>query len=246
MDKKTPYFSMQVNGREADVYIFGDIVDDRWYSSETSAYSLATQLQMLDPDVREINLHIDSYGGSVAAGWGIYNALRNRQDVTIRTYADGFVASAAIYPFLAGSERIASSTSAFYFHPASMEASGYAEDLRKAADKAESITKIGLNAFVDVAGISLERAQQLIDSKTWYSPAQILDLGIATSISGRSRIPGMQQSVREMVVKQLLCTHRPPVFREATPPPAAQQTPPPPKTEHPSLMQMLASVTTKA
>lgn len=246
MDKNTPYFSMQVNDQRADIYIFGDIVDDRWYSSETSAYSLVTQLQMLDPAVREINLHIDSYGGSVAAGWGIYNALRNRQDVTIRTYADGFVASAAIYPFLAGSERIAGSTSAFYFHPASMEASGYAEDLRKAADEAESITEIGLNALVDTAGISLERARQLIDSKTWYSPAQILDLGIATSISGRSRIPGLQQSVREMVIKQLLGTNPPPVFRGATPPPAAQQTPPPPKIERPSLMQMLASVTTKA
>ena len=127
-----------------------------------------------------------------------------------------------------------------------MEASGYAEDLRKAADEAESITKIGLNAFVDVAGISLERAQQLIDSKTWYSPAQILDLGIATSVSGRSQRLGTQQSVREMVVKQLLGINPPPVFREATPPPAAQQTPPPPKTEHPSLMQMLASITTKA
>lgn len=246
MDKNTPYFSMQVNDQRADIYIFGDIVDDRWYSSETSAYSLVTQLQMLDPNVREINLHIDSYGGSVAAGWGIYNALRNRQDVTIRTYADGFVASAAIYPFLAGSERIASSTSAFYFHPASMEASGYAEDLRKAADEAESITKIGLNAFVDVVGISLERAQQLIDSKTWYSPAQILDLGIATSVSGRSQRPGLQQSVREMVIKQLLGTNPSPVFQGATPPPAAQQTQSPPKTEHPSLMQMLASITEKA
>ena len=115
MDKNTPYFSMQVNDQRADIYIFGDIVDDQWYSSETSAYSLVRQLQIMDPAVREINLHIDSYGGSVAAGWGIYNALRNRQDVTIRTFADGFVASAAIYPFLAGSERIASSTSAFSF-----------------------------------------------------------------------------------------------------------------------------------
>lgn len=238
MDKKKPYFTMQVNDQRADIYIFGDIVDDRWYSSETSAYSLAWQLQNLDPSVSEINIHIDCYGGSVAAGWGIYNTLRQHQGAKIRTYADGFVASAAIYPFLAGSERIASSTSAFYFHPAMSEARGYAEDLRKAADEAESITEIGLNAFVDSAGVSMDRARQLIDSKTWYTPAQMLDMGIATAVTGRSMIPGLQQSVREMVVKQLITPGD--ALQGKTPPPA------PAKTEHPSLMQMLASVTEKA
>lgn len=228
-----PYFQLQQSGQSADIYLFGDIVDDAYWGSETSPYSLVNQLNSLAPDVIEIALHIDCYGGSVSAGWGIYNTLRQKQGVTVRTYADGFVASAAIYPFLAGKERFANSVSAFYFHPVLSGAYGYADDLRAEADAIDKLTEIGMQALVDVTGMSQEDAKNLIESKTWYSPQQMLDMGIATAVTGRSTGDGAQQSARTAVIRQLLVK------------PDAPEVPPA-KPEQPSLMQLFGKIMEKA
>ena len=228
-----PYYQLQTAGQAADIYIFGDIVDDAWHADKSSPYSLVQAINGLGPDVTEINLHIDCYGGSVAGGWGIYNALRQRPGVTVRTYADGFVASAAIYPFLAGKERFANSVSAFYFHPVLTGAYGYADELRAEADAADKLTEIGRQALVDVAGLSQDAAQALLDSKTWYSPQQMLDMGIATAITGKSDAAGAQQSARTAVIRQLLAKSAAPAV-------------PPVKPEQPSLMQLLAKHVEKA
>lgn len=228
-----PYFQLQQSGQSADIYLFGDIVDDVYWDSDTSPYSLVNQLNNLGPDVTEIALHIDCYGGSVSAGWGIYNTLRQKQGVTVRTYADGFVASAAIYPFLAGKERFANSVSAFYFHPVLSGAYGYADDLRAEADAIDKLTEIGRQALVDVAGLSQDAARELVDSKTWYSPQQMLDMGIATAVTGRSTGDGAQQSIRAGLIRQLLVK------------PAAPEVPPA-KPEQPSLMQLFEKLVEKA
>ena len=228
-----PYYQLQTAGQAADIYIFGDIVDDDCWGSKTSPYSLVQAINGLGPDVTEINLHIDCYGGSVSAGWGIYNTLRQKQGVTVRTYADGFVASAAIYPFLAGKERFANSVSAFYFHPVLSGAYGYADDLRAEADAIDKLTEIGRQALVDVAGLSQDAARELVDSKTWYSPQQMLEMGIATAITGRSSDDGAQQSVRAGLIRQLLVK------------PAAPEVPPA-KPEQPSLMQLFGKIMEKA
>ena len=228
-----PYYQLQTAGQAADIYIFGDIVDDAYWGSETSPYSLVQAINSIGPDVTEVNLHIDCYGGSVSAGWGIYNVLRQKQGVTVRTYADGFVASAAIYPFLAGKERFANSVSAFYFHPVLSGAYGYADDLRAEADAIDKLTEIGRQALVDVAGLSQDAARELVDSKTWYSPQQMLDMGIATAVTGRSTGDGAQQSVRDGIIRQLLAKSAAPAV-------------PPVKPEQPSLMQLLAKHVEKA
>lgn len=228
-----PYYQLQTAGQAADIYIFGDIVDGAPWNNETSPYSLVQAINGLGPDVTEINLHIDCYGGSVAGGWGIYNVLRQRPGVTVRTYADGFVASAAIYPFLAGKERFANSVSAFYFHPVLSGAYGYADDLRAEADAIDKLTEIGMQALVDVTGLSQDAAQALLDSKTWYSPQQMLDMGIATAITSKSDAAGAQQSARTAVIRQLLAKSAAPAV-------------PPVKPEQPSLMQLLAKHVEKA
>ena len=229
-----PYYQLQTAGQAADIYIFGEIVDDAHWNNETSPYSLVQAINGLGPDVTEVNLHIDCYGGSVAGGWGIYNALRQRPGVTVRTYADGFVASAAIYPFLAGKERFANSVSAFYFHPVLSGAYGYADDLRAEADAIDKLTEIGMQALVDVAGLSQDAARELVDSKTWYSPQQMLDMGIATAVTGRSTGDGAQQSVRAGLIRQLLTK------------PAAPDTPPAQPAQPSIIMQLLAKHVEKA
>ncbi len=202
-----PYFDFQQAGEQADIYIFGDITSFPCVESDVSAFRLARQLEQSE-NLAEINIHVDSYGGEVSEGFAIYNAIRNK-NAHVKTYADGFVASAAIYPFLAGDERVANNVSAFYFHPVIGGQYGYAEDLREAADELDKLTEIGLGAFT-AAGMKEQAARDLINSKTWYAPEAVLEMGLATSIQKQSDSKTALQSVRSLIVRQMLAVPAPP------------------------------------
>lgn len=191
-------YQIRQQGRRADIYLYGSITKYPWAQGDKSAATLADEIKQIDAD--EIHLHIDSLGGSVPEGWGMYNALRDHP-ARVTTYADGFVASAALYPFLAGDVRVASSVSAFYFHEAGTYAEGYAEDLRKAADQVALITDIGINAFVERTGQSKEYIAQLMKNETWVTPEEALRMGLATTITRAEDGQGYTQSVRDKLVQ---------------------------------------------
>ena len=215
-----PYFDMQQSGEEANIYIYGDITSYPWEQSDVSAFRLANQLEQAG-NLAEINVHVDSYGGEVSEGFAIYNALRAK-NAQITTHADGFVASAAIYPFLAGTQRIANNVSAFYFHPVIGGGRGYAEDLREAADELDKLTEIGLGAFTNV-GMKEQAARDLINSKTWYSPEAVLEMGLATSIQKGARGDEATQSVHDMLIRQTLAVPSPVPKKPPQEPPAPPQ-----------------------
>lgn len=193
---KKQYYAIQQAGRAADIYIFGDIVPFEWLDGDVSANSIKNQIEALDAD--EIHVHIDSYGGAVSEGWAIYNALR-QHPAKVVSYGDGFVASAALYPFLAGDERIASNLSAYYLHQVMVSAEGYADDLRAAADEADFMTGVGINAFVERAGMDAGTVRKLMEDETWLTPAQALEYGLATAIMADSAVPVAQAAKKDII-----------------------------------------------
>lgn len=199
--KNKQFFAIQQLDRGADIYIFGDIVSYPWTEhGEASGMSIVNQIKNLDVD--EIRVHVDSYGGSVSEGWAIYNALR-QHPAKVVSYGDGFVASAALYPFLAGDERIASNLSAYFLHQVIVSVDGNADDLRAAADEAEMMTEIGINAFVDRTGMTADEVRALMKVDTWLTPAQALDYGIATSITQDAALP-VAQDAKKAIMQRVL------------------------------------------
>lgn len=197
--------SQAVDSREADVYIFGDIVAYRWDEQDTSAWSFQRELREIDADI--IRVHIDSYGGNVSEGWAIYNTLREHP-AKIETYADGFVASAALYPYLAGDVRQASPVAAFYLHNVLTAAAGYAEDLEKAAEEIRKLTEIGVQAFVERTGMAADEVRRLMDAETWLSPEEALDKGIVTKLVRERAASGASQSARAAVVAAVFAAQK--------------------------------------
>ena len=217
------YYAYETNGAEAHVYIFGDIVPYAFFEGDTSADSFRREISELD--VQTIHVHIDSYGGAVSEGWALYNALKDHPAKVI-THGDGFVASAALYPFMAGDERIVSNLSALFFHQVLVEAYGNADTLRAAADEAEKINEIGLSAFNN-AGIDADTVLTLEKAEVWLSPAEALEMGFATAIKAADSAR-QTQSVKRDVMQRMLAsephTAEPPVVLEPTPQPVENTT----------------------
>lgn len=194
------YYSIQKSGRKATVNIYGDLTPWVWEPSDVSAWSVKQDLDEIDAD--EIHVHINSYGGAVSEGFAVYNALRNHPARVI-THADGFVASAAIYPFLAGEQRIANPVSAFYFHQVMISASGNADELRKAAENADTLNEQGLQAF-EAAGVPAAVAKELELRDCFVGPEEMVRLGIATELGRKADSEGAKQSIIPEVIQKLL------------------------------------------
>lgn len=182
-NQKSKYYTLEYRPEEkaADIYIFGAITSWAWEEfGEMSSYGLVKQLKEI-PEDAAITVHINSNGGEVKEGLGIYNALKGRN---VTTVCEGFAASAASVVFCAGKTRIMQPASLLFIHQALMATIGNADELEKDAQDLRKITESVVNAYKE-AGVNLEdnEIMHLLKAETWILPDEALDMGFATQIS---------------------------------------------------------------
>lgn len=175
------YFSMVKNSNnEAHINIYGVITSMCWFENDVSADGFVKALEALG-DVSKIKVYINSYGGEVAEGLAIYNALK-RHKAHVVTYCDGMACSIASVIFMAGDERIMNESSLLMMHNAWIYVQGNADELRKQADDLEKITQASITAYKAHSNLSEEKIKALLDAETWLSPDEALEYGFATAI----------------------------------------------------------------
>ena len=195
------YYSLATENNEANINIYGDITSWEWLESDVSSYTLSKEIEGLDVDT--INVYINSYGGEVAEGLAIYNALK-RHKAKIKTFCDGFAASIASVIFMAGDERIMSNASLLFIHNAWTYADGNAKELRKVADDLDSITQASINAYMNHVNITEEELKELLDNETWITPQDALEMGFATAIVNDNTSKNPNQSIKKKLMQQLV------------------------------------------
>ena len=169
-----------------DLYIYGDVEEDGydWWSgeaipSETSANTFRDALESY-PDISNINIYINSYGGSVFEGTAIYNQLR-RHAAKKTVYIDAFACSIASVIAMAGDEIIMPKNALMMIHNAWTIGMGNAEELRKIADDLDIINMAGRQAYLQKAGDKLTEEQliEMMDAETWLTAEQCIEYGLA-------------------------------------------------------------------
>lgn len=226
---KRTYYSLATNGNEASINIYGDITS---YPSESygdvSAVNLSKKLEELG-EVSKIHVYINSYGGEVAEGLAIYNALK-RHKAKVITYCDGFAASIASVVFMAGDKRVMSEASLLMVHNAWTVGIGNAAELRKQADDLDKITKASIEAYKAHSNLSEDEIKTLLDAETWILPEEALAYGFATKIE-KTENKHASQSVRQNLVAIIRGAVQ--QAGEPTPEPVAEPEPPAPVDPEP-------------
>lgn len=158
----------------AELFIYGDIVKDDWYKwadSDVCPQDITDFLRELD-NFKDIDIYINSGGGSVFAGIAIYNQLKRHKGCK-NVYVDGIAASIASVIACAGDNIIIPTCSQFMIHKPSICAwdSFDADYLRQLADRLdvcqESITNIYMENVKD--GVTREEITNLINAETWFT-----------------------------------------------------------------------------
>lgn len=168
-----------------DLYIYSDVEEDsyNWWGelqrSATSANFFKEELER-HPGVTQINIYINSRGGSVFEGTAIYNQLR-RHPAHKTVYIDGFACSIASVIAMAGDEIVMPKNAMMMIHNMWMVAMGNPRELRKAADDLEVINEAGRQAYLEKAGDKLDESElvAMMDAETWLTAEACIRLGLA-------------------------------------------------------------------
>jgi ATP-dependent Clp protease protease subunit len=167
--------------RERIIFL-GQPVDD------TIANQLCAQLLLLaaEDNTRDINLYINSPGGSVTAGMAIFDTM-TFVDCDVATYALGLAASMGQFLLSAGArgKRYALPHARILMHQPSAGIGGTASDIAIQAEQFK-LTKVEMARLIaDHTGQSVEQVQADSERDRWFTAQQALDYGFVDHVVSR-------------------------------------------------------------
>jgi ATP-dependent Clp protease protease subunit len=169
--------------KTGEIYIYGDIVSDKWYDTDITAASFNEDLKVLG-DVETLNIYINSYGGSVFQGQAIYSILK-RHPAPKNVYIDGIAASIASLIAMAGDTVFMPQNAIMMVHNPWSFAIGNAQELRKEADALDRIREAMIPAYMAKLEGKTDEAtlRELMDAETWLTAADAFSYGFVDEIT---------------------------------------------------------------
>lgn len=171
---KSWYSVKAKGGGTAEVLIYDEI--GAW---GVSAKQFARDVKDLG-NVSQIDLRINSPGGSVFDGNAIYNQLK-QHPARVVVHVDGLAASMASVIAMAGDHIVMPENALMMIHNPWTVSIGNAEDLRKDADLLDTIKTTLLKAY----GRSMmtdDEISEMMDAETWLTGADAVDMGFADEL----------------------------------------------------------------
>ena len=159
---------------KADLYFYGDIVSDWWGAwQDEDQYPNAVKDFLTAQAGKDLNIYINSGGGSVFAGIAIYNMIqRHAAKNKVQVYVDGLAGSIASVIAFAGSEPPKIPSNAFFMiHNPWSYGEGNAAELRKMADDLDEVAIGMLNIYGKHLkdDVSIDTIKELMDAETWLN-----------------------------------------------------------------------------
>lgn len=190
MTNYIPYVVEQTNRGERSYDIYSRLLKDRivFVGSEINdvlANSVVAQLLLLaaeDPD-KDIYMYINSPGGSVSAGFGIYDTMQYIKP-QVHTICTGLAASYGSILLLAGAKgkRFALPNSEIMIHQPHGGAQGQASDIAISAKRILNMRKRLIQLTADHTGQSVERIEKDMDRDYFMTAEEALAYGIIDKV----------------------------------------------------------------
>lgn len=159
-------------GEKAELHFYGEIVSDeweKWSDLDTCPEDVLNYLSKIE-NSKELDIYINSGGGSVFAGLGIYNILK-RHKGRKTVYVDGLAGSIASIIAMVGDEIIVPSNSFLMIHKPLCGIYGNANDMREMADTLDRIEEGLINTYKTKLkdNVDIETIKAMVNAETWLT-----------------------------------------------------------------------------
>ena len=154
-----------------DLYFYGDIVDSWWGAwDDMDQYPESIKNFLDEAKGKDINIYINSGGGSVFAGMAIYNMLKRHKGYKT-VYVDGLAGSIASVIALAGDKVIIPSNAYMMIHKPWCGLHGNSTELREMADTLDKIEEGILNVYNEnlAENADIEVVKAMVNAETWLT-----------------------------------------------------------------------------
>ena len=190
--------------RKTLLYIYDDVTEYgefNWQTweyddSETSAKYFAEKLNEI-PEGNEIELHINSNGGSVKEGVAIYNLLKQSKNHKTGI-VDGVAHSVAFLILQSCDVRKMCLGTTALVHEMWMYCAGNATQLRKYADDLDDMMESNRKVFLQRATITEDELIEIMKNETYLTPDKALEYGLIDEIMGEKKA---EQNAGELLQK---------------------------------------------
>lgn len=161
-----------INGNSS-IRFDGDIVDSNWDKWNDTDSCPSDVLEALNGLTGDLDIYINSGGGSVFSGMSIYNILsRYKGNKTV--YVDGLAGSIASVIAMAGDKIVMPKNSFLMIHKPLCMVGGNANDFRKMADTLDTIEQGIINVYATKLkdGANIDDIKSMVNNETWLTGEQ--------------------------------------------------------------------------
>lgn len=139
--------------------------------------------ELTEFDGAEVDVHINSGGGSVSQGIAIYNLFKAYAG-NVTVHIDGLAASIASVIAMSGDQIVMAEGSLMMIHSAWTAIAGNAVDLRKEADVLDAHDRTIRAIYNARTNLGDDFITDLMEAETWMDGAEALNFRMADSLGG--------------------------------------------------------------
>jgi ATP-dependent protease ClpP protease subunit len=129
----------------------------------------------------QITLHINSYGGSLLAGFALYDVIRTC-DVPVVGVVEGACASAATFILLGCSRRQMHQNSVILIHQLSSWIWGKYEELVDEKQNLDRFMSMITNIYRERSKLPVKKIREVLKHDLWWTAEEALDCGLIDEI----------------------------------------------------------------
>lgn len=202
-----------VSEAKGEVRIY-DQIGSGFFTDGVTSKQFAKDIKALG-DVSQIDVRINSPGGSVFEGLAIFNEL-DRHDATINVFVDGTALSMASAVAMAGDTITMADNALMMIHNPRAGVVGESKDMRRIADMVDKSKESLIKAYAGKTGKDKNEISALMDAETWMTAEEAFELGFVDAVGEEVELVATFTIPEDFRVPNHLCAHVSALFGSAT------------------------------
>jgi len=170
---------------ENNLYFYGDITEANILELNAALHELDKKLSVTNVflDIRPIiNLHINSYGGSLFAGLATVDVIRNLNS-EVHSYVEGAAASAATIISVACTKRFIGKYSKMLIHQLSSGLYGKYNELEDDMVNNKHLMATIKSIYKEYTTIPMKKLDEILKHDLWFDSKTCLEYGLVDDIT---------------------------------------------------------------